>query len=432
MNSDRSLLAPVIAATLVVVVSLVSAYVLATRYFALIRVSFTYPQLLWLYFALPASTVLGIFAARRRRRVLAQLGRLPALAALTARRTPWRRLRSLCWFLGTMALLLGLAGVRWGRKTELTSAPGRDLVVVLDVSRSMLADDVSPSRQERAKQGLRELIASLKKRGGNRVALVAFAARADVICPLTHDYDHFLEKLDELDAALPPPELRPILEDRPDAKKSFSGTRIGAGLVAAQAAHDPPKTADDPRSDRKGLQDILLLSDGDDPKAGRISEGGAVDKEWSEPLDPIAAAGIRVYTVGIGDKDKGGKIPTRDGPQLRDNNEPVITRLEERPLRTIAQRTKATYTAAGTDPPRLAELFHNTIDTGEKAEVHDDALPENQQRYPWFFGAALFFLSAEMMLGRTQKKKKEAPAAPPKKKKPIQAQGLQPVGSGGL
>jgi Ca-activated chloride channel family protein len=420
MNRDRSLLASFIVATLIVGLSVVTAYVLVSRYADLIRMSFGYPQLLLAYFALPALTVVSIFAARRRRHILSQLGRLPALAALTARRAPWQRLRSLCWFLGMMALLLGLAGLRWGRESEPTSAPGRDLVVLLDLSRSMLADDVSPSRQERAKQALRELIASLKIRGGNRVALVAFAARADLICPLTHDYDHFLEKLDELDAALPPAELRPKFEgERP----SFSGTRIGAGLWAAKEAHDQ-------RPERAGLQDILLLSDGDDPKDGRESERGEPHEEWNKPVKEIQKAGVHVYTVGIGDKDKGGKIPTDNGPQLDSREEPVITRLKEQPLKSIAQQTKGTYTLAGTEPPRLAELFQRTIDTGRK-ETLEDALPMYRQRYSWFFGAALLLLSAELMIGRTQKRQKP-PAAASKKKKSIPAPALQAVGSGGL
>jgi Ca-activated chloride channel family protein len=419
MNSDRSLLASFIVATLVVVVTAVTAYVLISRYAELIRLSFGYPHLLLAYFALPALTVVSIFAARRRRRILSQLGRLPALAALTARRAPWQRLRSLCWFLGMMALLLGMAGLRWGRESEPTSAPGRDLVVLLDLSRSMLADDVSPSRQERAKQALRELIASLKIRGGNRVALVAFAARADIICPLTHDYDHFLEKLDDLDAALPPPELRPKFEGE---SPSFSGTRIGAGLGVAREAHDQ-------RPERAGLQDILLLSDGDDPKDGRETDDGEIYAEWKKPLKEIEKAGVHVYTVGIGDKDKGGKIPTDNGPQMDSRKETIITKLKEQPLKSIAQQSKGTYTLAGTDPPRLAELFQRTIDTGRK-ETLEDALPMYRQRYPWFFGAALFLLSAELMLGRTQKKQKPVVVAASKKKKP--APELQAVGGGGL
>ena len=131
----------------------------------------------------------------------------------------------------------------------------------------------------------------------------------------------------------------------------------------------------------------------------------------------MAKSGLRVYTVGIGDKEKGGKIPIRDGYLVRpDNGEAVITKLDEKPLRTIAAETKGTFTLAGTDPPRLAALFRNTIDAGDKSEVLDDAIRPYRQRYPWFFGAALFFLSAEMMLGRSVRQRAVAPK--PKSSRP--------------
>src|SRR5262249_12247971 len=154
--------------------------------------------------------VLLLMARRRRRRVLMHLGRLPALAALTENRRQWRFLRGLCLVLGLSALIAGIAGPQWGLEPEMNPAPGRDLVIVLDLSRSMLADDVPPSRQERAKDALADFVENtVKNHGGHRLALVAFAASAQVICPLTHDYDHFLAKLRDLDAANLPRDLRP-------------------------------------------------------------------------------------------------------------------------------------------------------------------------------------------------------------------------------
>src|SRR5262249_58131955 len=129
---------------------------------------------------------------------------------------------------------------------------GRDLVVVLDLSRSMLARDVLPSRLERAGQALDDLSRAVERRGGHRLALVVFAARARIACPLTHDYDHFRQALAEQDAANPHPDIRPAGDD------VQSGTRIGAALRLAVEAHDPHYRD-------HGTQDILLLSDGDDP-----------------------------------------------------------------------------------------------------------------------------------------------------------------------
>src|SRR5262249_23508532 len=149
--------------------------------------------------------------------------------------------------LGLTVLVIGIAGPQWGRDWTQAVAPGRDLVVVLDLSRSMLAEQ--PSRLHRARAGLINLAESLRERGGHRVARVVFAGRAKVVCPLTHDYDHFREAVEEIDADRLPPDIAPTDDDP-------SGTRIGAGIRAAVDLHDPRN---------RGFQDVLLLSDGDDP-----------------------------------------------------------------------------------------------------------------------------------------------------------------------
>lgn len=361
---------------------------------------FAQPLYLWLTAVLPALTILAFFVRRRQRQQLARFGRLPALAALTEHRRPRRWPRSLCWALGISALVTGIAGPRWGREDKPSTAPGRDLVVLLDLSRSMLAEDmvpnaphVSPSRQEQAKEALIKFVReTLQKRGGNRVALVGFAARAAVICPLTHDYDHFCERLAELDAAQLPNELRPT-------ENSKSGTRLGQALRLAVETHDPSF---------RGFQDILMISDGDDPLAN--------DGEWREGWEAAKQAGIPVYTVGVGNPVEGGKIPTRDGHSLTHRGQVIVTRLQPRLLQEIAQRTRGIYTEAGVEPPRLGELFRGTIDRGGKHEMTEDALPAYRQRYAWFFGIAFFFLAAEMMLGRNPKKepavKDQGPARP--------------------
>src|SRR5207245_5910345 len=96
-----------------------------------------------------------------------------------------------------------------GRDCQQSTAPRRDLVAVLDLSRSMLAEDLLPNRFERGKQALEELSYAIQQRGGHRLALVAFAAQAKLVCPLTHDYDHFRAVLAGLDAANLPADLRP-------------------------------------------------------------------------------------------------------------------------------------------------------------------------------------------------------------------------------
>jgi Ca-activated chloride channel family protein len=347
---------------------------------------FSRPDLVWLVFLLPVLSVLSMLAVRRQRRALARFGRLPALLAVTAWRRQWRGLRFFCVSMALSILALGIAGPQWGREPVVQVAHGRDLVIVLDLSRSMLADDVLPSRLDHAKRAIRELVTSLHERGGHRISLVAFAGRGRIVCPLTHDYDHFLDRLQELDADKLPVELRP-------GPESVSGTRMGLGLELAVEAHDA-------RFQGKEVQDIVLLGDGDDP---------AGDNEWFNGLLAAQKAEIPVHTIGIGDPDKGRPIPAPEpGGYLQHKGQNVLTRLIEPPLQTMAEQTRGIYTPARTGPITLVELFRTKIEPGRKREAVDEALPVYRQRYPWFFGAALLLLTLEMISGKKGKTKSES------------------------
>jgi Ca-activated chloride channel family protein len=348
--------------------------------------TFATPWALVLVALVPVLGVVGFFARRRRRRTLARLGRLSALAMLTEGGRQWTALRYFCFTTALSFLAVGIAGPRWGREPRAAVAPGRDLIVVLDLSASMLADDVPPSRLGRAREALTALANQVQKRGGHRLALVAFAARAKVVCPLTHDYAHFRDKLADLDAAALPRDLRPGPGGSP------SGTRIGAGLQEAVSR------AFDPRYPSQ--TDILLVSDGDDPALD--------DGEYQEGIAAAREAGLPVWTVGIGDPAQGAAVPGPDGQPLREGGEIVITRLQKKPLEEIARRTGGAYLAAQTEPPRLDDFFRERIEPRPVREAAEDLLPVYRQRYPWFFAIGLVFLALEMLIGRRQQR----PAAP--------------------
>ena len=144
--------------------------------------------------------------------------------------------------------MLGTAGPQWGRDYTQSAAPGRDLVVVLDCSRSMFAE--TPRRLQRAKTALLDLVEAVKHQGGHRLALVVFAGRARLACPLTHDYDHFRTAGESVDTNAPTRNSNPALAPfraralaRRSMKRCWPTTRAGIS----------------------GAHDILLLSDGDDP-----------------------------------------------------------------------------------------------------------------------------------------------------------------------
>ncbi len=339
---------------------------------------FAQPLAFWLLLTVPLISVLFYVAARGRRKLLAHFGRISVVSGLLDRRPGARPRRHLLLMLAIVALVLAIAGPRWGKdRNAVAPGRGRDIVVVLDASRSMLAEQ--PSRQERARRALLDFCKTLKTRGGHRVALVVFAARPRLVVPLTRDYEHFCSKVMEQDAADLPADLRP------DADEGLvSGTRFGQAIRLATAVHVP---------DAQGSQDILLISDGDDP---------ANDEEWREGSAAAREQKIAIYTVGIGDPESSSTIPAANGP-LRFRDKLVESRLREAPLKEIARSTGGLYFPAQTKSFPLGQLFRTTIEPRGAKErsldgpLNDDPLPL-RLRYAWFLGAALAIFAAHLLV----------------------------------
>jgi Ca-activated chloride channel family protein len=333
----------------------------------MLRQWLAHPELLLALVLLPALALLSSLDARRRRRVLAGIGGLPALS--TGRRWP-QTLRGLCLLLGLVALGAGIAGPRWGRDFTQPAAPGRDLVVALDCSKSMLAE--TPSRFERARSALLDLADALGRVGGHRVALVTFAARARLVCPLTRDYDHFRDAVTALDPQTFDADLGPTSE-------SPSGTRIGLGLCEAVRAVDSRFAA---------ASDILLLSDGDDP---------ARDGEWRAGIGAARVEHVPVYTVAIGDPETASAIPLDSRP-LRHRGKEVRTKLEEAPLRAIAEGTGGAFFAPRLRPIAAGAVYLDAIAARPQRDDTDDNLPVNRDRSLWFYGSSLGLLAGSILL----------------------------------
>jgi Ca-activated chloride channel family protein len=347
---------------------------------------FANPWAFYLTGLLPVLSLLGFLALRRRRRALTRLGNLLTLEVLIPPGAWLRFFRGLVLSLALTLLVAGVAGPQWGRDFSQSVAPGRDLVVVLDLSRSMFAE--KPSRLDRSKGALLDLARSLKEKGGHRVALVAFAGRARVLCPLTHDYDHFRETVESLDIDHLPPGTAATDDEA-------SGTRLGAALRLAVDLHDPRY---------RGYQDVLLLSDGDDP---------ARDGDWRLPAAQARAADVPIHAVGVGDPDEPSPIPLPDGTPLQHDGKEVRTRLREEPLREIAEMTEGTYIDAHTRALPLGRVFRERIESRPARDDSGEALPLYRQRYPWFLGGALALLALEIALGRRTRTSRPAVAPEP-------------------
>jgi Ca-activated chloride channel homolog len=331
------------------------------------------PDALWLLLLLPLLGLLNRWASRRRKRSIAAIGRPAAVAGQLTHPRPRRKWLGLAYPLAWLLLVLGVAGPRWGKSDEPGVAVGRDLVIVIDLSRTMLAGDMSdpkaPTRWEAARAGALDLLQAIARRGGHRVAVIVFAAKPKLLCPLTTDYEHARAVLEDLDGEYPPPEIRMGAD-----ANATSGTRIGAALIAAVGAHD---------REFAGSQDIVLISDGDDPSA---------DAEWVRGASEAAAAKIPVHTVGVGDVK-----PTT----VEIAKEPLFsTALSEVPLKQIASETRGHYVAAHRDAPMLGEFFRTRVEPNPSREYTGDQIPQPKERYPWLLAPALALFLVGWLRGR--------------------------------
>jgi Ca-activated chloride channel family protein len=267
--------------------------------------------------------------------------------------------------MGLALLILAAAGPQWGRDWEASTAPGRDLVLVIDVSFSMTAEQ--PSRLDLVRRAVTDLLASVRQRGGHRVAVVLFAGRPQIVCPLTQDYDQVANVMEDLDELRLDPELAP-------GPREASGTRIGLGIVEGLRTLDERSA---------GVCDLLLFSDGDDP---------AGDTEWEYGVLEARGVGVPVSVIGVGDPVQESQIPTPNGPHKDRSGRVVLTRLEEANLRKIAQETGGQYIPARRTTVPLGTIYRESIATLPRRNESVDALPTQKARYPLFLLPALGLL----------------------------------------
>ncbi len=322
------------------------------------------PSLLWLAVLVPAIGVFLFVALRRRHRDLSRFAETTLLRTLIPEHDGRRmRVRAVLLVAAVALLVLALAGPRWGFQWEEVRRQGVDIVIALDSSRSMLAEDVKPNRLERAKLAVLDLVKQLK---GDRVGLVAFAGTAFLQCPLTLDYDAFGESLRAVSVGIIPK----------------GGTAIAEAITASVAALES----------RQGKHEaIVLITDGEDHE-GKVEEAAR----------QAAEKGVKIYAVGIGTPD-GELIPlTVDGQQtfLKDRRGQVVkSRLDTATLEQIVTTTGGAYVRASGPALGLDELFSTYISKLDKHELRSTLERRFEDRYQVPLATALILLVLELFVG---------------------------------
>jgi Ca-activated chloride channel family protein len=341
--------------------------------------NFGSPWWLWGLAAIPILLVLFWWAERQAARRLHALLPAPRLRAqLTGTASVGRRRWRYAFLLLALAgLLVALAEPRWGYETVDIHRRGLDVIVVFDVSKSMLATDVAPSRLVRAKLTLHDMLMQLN---GDRVGLVAFAGSAFLQAPLTIDYDAVLRAVDELDTDLIP----------------MGGTNIGAGISLALEAFGKAEA---------GNRAILLISDGE-PTADSDQADG------EKAASRAAEDGVKVFALGFGTPE-GSLIPlggANHGELVRDaDGQLVRTRLDENVLRAVARAGGGFYVRFESGGAALRTIIQDGLSRLKTAEIDARTSQRPIERYQWPLAGALAALSLGMLLG--ERRKSPAPAA---------------------
>jgi Ca-activated chloride channel family protein len=325
---------------------------------------FAAPGYLWFLLGLPLLAGLFVLAFRSRRRALERFGEWRVVQRLTMTAGLERRIVRVAVVLAAVLLLaVALSRPQWGTKLETITRRGVDVIVAVDTSLSMLAEDVKPNRLVQARAALSSFIDLLS---GDRIGLVAFAGSAYVACPLTLDYGAAQLFVDVLE-----PDLIPV-----------SGTAIADAILTAVRAY--------PSNERR-YRVLILITDGED------HEG-----DVEEAARKAAEAGITIFAVGVGSPE-GEPIPLRNergrviGYKEDRDQRKVTSRLGESSLEAIAVRTGGRYFRATTEGIELERIYEEIAGMDRKtlsARMHTSY----EDRYQMPLAGALVLLVLEASL----------------------------------
>jgi Ca-activated chloride channel homolog len=324
---------------------------------------FAHQHILWLLLVLPpALMVFYWYAWRLRRELMTQFIRSRLLPGLVAGlSTPRRKVRAACVILAVAGLIVALAQPQWGYHLEQVQQRGLDIVVAIDTSKSMLAEDIAPNRLERARLAALDLMQQAKS---DRLGLVAFAGTAFLQCPLTFDEAAFRQSLQALDVNTIPQ----------------GGTAIAAAIREALKAF---KEGDN-------YKVLVLFTDGEDHDSGALEEA-----------KKAAAAGLRIFTIGIGSAE-GELLRIKDAngqsDYVRDENGNVVkSRLNESLLQEIAGAASGFYLPLQ-GAHTIDTLYQKGLAPLPKTESQEKWVRQPYERYHWPLAIAIALLVTETLL----------------------------------
>ena len=319
---------------------------------------FEHPDYLYGLLVIPLLIIIYILFRIRQDKTFRRFADVKMRAYLVPQRSSRRSVFKFIVFLLTIAcLILGLANLQSGSKMEEVKREGIDVYLAVDVSNSMNAQDIVPSRLDRSKQAINKLISEMQ---GDRIGVIVFADKAFVQLPITTDY-----------AA-----AKLFLSSVNTNSVASQGTAIGEAINLALKSFN-----DDERS-----KAIIIISDGEDHE----------NEAAMDAARQAAKQGVRIFTIGMGLPD-GAPIPVMDqygrmvGYKKDKNGNTIVTRLDEDMLRRIADAGGGRYVRASNSNVGLEQIYDD-ISKMDKTEIETKVFTDYEDQYQWFVGAAIILL----------------------------------------
>lgn len=323
------------------------------------------PQRISYFFFLIPALLLLVYKWRRSQLVIRLLSKSPQSMKLLQKASLWRlTLRMILWFVALVFLFLVLLRPQWHKKEKIVSQEGRDLFIALDISRSMLAQDMKPNRLEFAKNKIKSLVHELSS---ERIGLILFSGSTFIQCPLTTDYGAFFMYLDQIDVETISSGTTAIDQAIAQALKAFKATPLKKNKI------------------------LILVTDGED-FSSNLSE---IKKEAQQE-------GLIIFTLGVGTV-QGAPIPLYDhsgkqnGHQKDKKGAVVITQLNEGILKTLADDVGGIYIHAMSDDSDINMLIKR-LEKIEKEKREDKKISAFEDQYPVFLLVSFFALLLEWIL----------------------------------
>lgn len=321
---------------------------------------FAKPEWLWLLLAVVAIPVIYLMLRLYRRSKIKRFGNVATVQSLMPNYNGVRGWIKIALFSVAVGFLaLALARPQTGSKLRTTEVEGREVVLVVDVSNSMLAEDVTPSRIERTRYAISRLVERMKE---DRLGIVAFAEEAEVLLPITGDYKMAEAMVKRLSPSL----------------IAHQGTDIGEALEVALLSFT--ETTKESKS-----RVVILITDGEEH-----------NQRTEAAIESAVAQGVMVCAIGIGTPE--GTPLKIDGELIEDEDgKMVVTKLGEPLLQHIAEATGGIYVRSRNENFGLDDIIAR-LDEMESTQLTQIAFEEYDEQYQWFLGAALLLLLVEVFI----------------------------------